>query len=70
MSGASHDKDKISRRPGNHPPSRRQFLAATAAAAACTIVPRHVLGGPGHRAPSDKIALDGLIGLNERPGHD
>ena len=40
-----------------HPESsRRQFIttAATAVAAA-TIVPRHVLGGPGFVAPSDKV---------------
>ncbi len=33
--------------------SRREF----AAAAAFTILPRHVLGGPGYVAPSDKITL-------------
>ena len=33
--------------------TRRQF----AAAAAFTVVPRHVLGGPGYVAPSDKITL-------------
>ncbi len=37
---------------------RREFLApAAAAAVALTIVPRHVLGGPGYTAPSDKITL-------------
>jgi len=36
--------------------SRRQFLTrAASTAAALTIVPRHVLGGPGYVAPSDKI---------------
>jgi predicted dehydrogenase len=36
--------------------TRRQFLATTgAAAAAFTIVPRHVLGGPRFVAPSDKV---------------
>jgi len=36
--------------------SRRQFIATTtAAAAAFTIVPRHVLGGPRFVAPSDKV---------------
>jgi hypothetical protein len=34
--------------------NRRAFLGA---AAAFTIVPRHVLGGPGYIAPSDKITL-------------
>ena len=37
-------------------PTRRQFIATTAAAAAgFTIVPRHVLGGPRFVAPSDKV---------------
>ena len=44
--------------------SRRDFLggaAATAAAtAAFTIVPRHVLGGPGVVAPSDKLNIAGV----------
>jgi len=36
--------------------SRRRFLAGSAAAAATLqIVPRHVLGGPGGKAPSDMI---------------
>jgi predicted dehydrogenase len=43
-------------------PNRRQFLTSTASAlAAVTIVPRHVLGGPGFVAPSDKVNV-GLIG--------
>src|SRR5437867_9252864 len=38
--------------------SRRKFmLTSGAAAAAFTIVPRHVLGGPGYVAPSEKITL-------------
>jgi len=38
--------------------SRREFLGKTAAAAAgITIVPRHVLGGPGYIPPSDKVNL-------------
>ncbi len=36
---------------------RREFLAGAAATAAFTIVPRHVLGGAGFVAPSDKITL-------------
>jgi len=36
---------------------RRTFLEAAAASAAFTIVPRHVLGGPGFVPPSDKITL-------------
>src|SRR5947208_15144927 len=50
--------------------SRRKFvLAGGAAAAAFTIVPRHVLGGPGFVAPSEKITLAyigcGTQGLRE-----
>lgn len=37
--------------------SRRQVIAAGGAAAAFTIVPRHVLGGPGYVPPSEKITL-------------
>src|SRR5258708_30100458 len=38
--------------------SRRQFLlTGGAAASAFAIVPRHVLGGPGFVAPSEKITL-------------
>lgn len=38
--------------------SRRQFvLTSGVAATAFTIVPRHVLGGPGYVAPSEKITL-------------
>ena len=38
--------------------NRRKFLeSAAASAAAFTIVPRHVLGGPGFVPPSDKITL-------------
>jgi predicted dehydrogenase len=44
------------------PVSRRNFLKETAAAAAgITIVPRHVLGGPGQVAPSDKVNI-ALVG--------
>ena len=40
------------------PISRRKFLAGTSAAtAAITIVPRHVLGGAKHVPPSEKIHL-------------
>lgn len=38
--------------------TRRSFMQAGAAAfAGVSIVPRHVLGGPGYRPPSDKITL-------------
>ena len=41
--------------------SRREFIAA-ATAAAFTIVPRRVLGGPGHVPPSERIHI-GAIGV-------
>lgn len=38
--------------------SRRNFLGSAAlAAATVSIVPRHVLGGPGYKAPSDKLNI-------------
>jgi predicted dehydrogenase len=50
--------------------NRRTFLG-TAAATAFTIIPRHVLGGQGGVAPSDKITLAyigvGTQGLREMP---
>jgi len=46
--------------------SRRDFLgSAAAAAAAFTIVPRHVLGGPGNNPPSEKLNIAG-IGIGGR----
>jgi predicted dehydrogenase len=42
---------------------RRRFMTTTASAvAAATILPRHVLGGPGFVAPSDKVNV-ALIGV-------
>lgn len=41
--------------------NRREFLGTAAAASTLTILPRHVLGGPHHVAPSDKINM-ALIG--------
>ena len=45
--------------------SRRQFLAGAGALAAFAVVPRHVLGGVGRRAPSEKlnIACIGIGGM-------
>jgi len=40
--------------------SRRDFLGGTAAITAFTIVPRHVLGGPAHTPPSEKVTLAGI----------
>ena len=51
---------------------RRQFIGSTLAAGAFTIVPRQVLGGSGHVAPSNKITLAhigmGTQGFNELGG--
>lgn len=50
--------------------SRRSFLGTTAtAAAAFTILPRHVLGGTGFTAPSDIINVAG-IGVGSQGGGD
>ncbi len=40
--------------------SRRSFLSGAAAATAFTVVPRHVLGGAGTPAPSDKLNIAGV----------
>jgi len=37
--------------------TRRGFLSGVAATAAFTIVPRHVLGGPGRVSPSEKLSI-------------
>jgi predicted dehydrogenase len=51
------------------PFDRRKFMGSAVAAGVFSIVPRHVLGGPGHVAPSDKITLAhvgmGTQGFNE-----
>jgi predicted dehydrogenase len=49
--------------------SRRKFLGTAAAAAAFTIVPRHVLGGPGYTAPSDKLNI-ACVGVNGKGQSD
>jgi predicted dehydrogenase len=50
--------------------SRRRFLASSSiAAAAFTIVPRHVLGGAGTTPPSDKLNI-GVIGAGGRGADD
>ncbi|MGH8017305.1 MAG: Gfo/Idh/MocA family protein [Opitutaceae bacterium] len=46
--------------------NRRQFIkTAAAAVASFNIVPRHVLGGPGHVAPSEKVNV-ALVGAGGR----
>lgn len=50
--------------------SRRNFLGSAAAvAASITIVPRHVLGGPGYKAPSDKLNV-ACVGIGGQGFHD
>jgi len=49
--------------------SRRDFMGAAAAATAFTIVPRHVLGGAGNTAPSEKLNIAG-IGVGGRGAGD
>jgi predicted dehydrogenase len=53
------NKDKVSKK-GGEKISRREFLGAAGAAAAFTMVPRHVLGGAGHVAPSEKLNVAGV----------
>jgi len=58
-----------SRPQGSAPVPRRKFLASAAVGAAgFTIVPRHVLGGQGTTAPSDKlnIAAVGVGGMGKK----
>ena len=56
--------NKTSTTIGANPTSRRKFLATSAAAASTafsfTIVPRHVLGGPGQTAPSERPNIAGI----------
>jgi len=52
-----------------HPDVSFYFHLTTAAAAAFTIVPRHVLGGPGYTAPSDKLNI-GCVGVNGKGQSD
>ncbi|MBN1126537.1 MAG: Gfo/Idh/MocA family oxidoreductase [Sedimentisphaerales bacterium] len=40
--------------------SRRTFLSSAAAVSAFSVVPRHVLGGAGNKAPSDKLNIAGV----------
>jgi predicted dehydrogenase len=50
--------------------SRRHFIGTTAsAAAAATIVPRHVLGGPRFVAPSDKVNV-AIVGVGGQGLHN
>ena len=58
------------KKPGKKNLSRRSFLGTTtAAAAAFTIIPRHVMGGKGYTAASDMINVAG-IGVGSQGGGD
>jgi len=46
--------------PGQTGMTRREFVAAASSVAAFMIVPRHVLGGAGRKAPSDKLNIAGI----------
>ena len=48
---------------------RRRFIVKASAAAAATFVPRHVLGGPGFVAPSDRVNV-ALIGAGGQGLHN
>ncbi len=49
--------------------SRRQFIQNTAVISAATVLPRHVLGGPRHVAPSEKLNIAG-IGVGGMGSHN
>ena len=48
---------------------RRKFISTTAGAIGLQIVPRHVLGGPNHTAPSEKLNIAG-IGIGGMGSHN
>ena len=61
--------EEVSSLPNDHV-TRRQFVKhAVTASAAFSIVPRHVLGGAGHTAPSEKLNIAG-IGIGGRGSDD
>jgi predicted dehydrogenase len=49
--------------------TRRDLIKAAGAVAAFTVVPRHVLGGPGQTPPSEKLNIAG-IGVGGQGGSD
>jgi predicted dehydrogenase len=66
-------KSKLPVNTSGEPMTRRKFINTTAvAAASISVVPRHVLGGPGFIPPSDKITVAnigcGTQGLREMTG--
>jgi Oxidoreductase family, NAD-binding Rossmann fold/Oxidoreductase family, C-terminal alpha/beta domain len=62
------DRQKVRERQSSQV-SRRDFMGAAATAAALSIVPRHVLGGPRHIAPSEKLNIAG-VGIGGRGAGD
>lgn len=64
------EEQKQSKTESLGPISRRSFIGGTAAgAAAFMIVPRHVLGGPGYKAPSDTLNI-GCVGVGGKGRDD
>jgi len=61
--GESHCPQEDQSRKGTA--SRREFLKRSSLGLAATIVPRHVLGGPGQVAPSDRVNV-ALVGAGGR----
>jgi predicted dehydrogenase len=51
----NEDRDQTSSKTGEI--SRRRFVGGLAASAGFMVVPRHVLGGPGYKAPSDTLNI-------------
>lgn len=49
--------------------SRRSFIAKSSAVAAFTIVPKHVIGGLGYIAPSDKLNI-AVVGIGGKGAQD
>ena len=57
----THHRGKLTSRRTDMKTTRRQFIGSVTAAAAATIVPRHVLGGPRFVPPSEKVNV-ALVG--------
>jgi predicted dehydrogenase len=55
-----NDGKQTNKLKGRRSMSRRDFLGASAAAAAFTIVPSYVLGGPNNTPPSEKLNIAGV----------
>jgi len=54
------EKRKINAKKLSSGLSRRDLIRGSAAAVAMTVVPAHVLGGPGRTAPSEKLNIAGI----------